>query len=397
MDSSFLQKIVVLGTGGTLAGLTTGDPSLGQYIAGEVGIEEILSQIQFVSGAPQLRFFGEQVFQIDSKDWGVEHWQALLARIHRAWEDPEVKGVVITHGTDTLEETAFLLAWILPPDKPVVLTGAMRAFDAQDSDGLQNLTDALAVMESLVRHQTGGVYVVMAQQVFLGSEVQKMNATSLQAFGSSVGPRAPESIGRIQGTHERLPWEPPPYAIPQDGWPFVRPSLMEVLDCAYWPRVEIVMSHAGLEPGGVLEALLHQKLSPLGAPGLERHGLERQGQERIKSQGLQGLVIAGTGSGTWSRSMAAPLMELMDLGVWVIFTSRLPWGREQLRGHPLENAQTKGGESDSGILKASVKGSRRGLTPGYPNGGFSRLSPVKARIALVLHLLASQETSKHNR
>ena len=373
MGSSFSPKIVVLGTGGTIAGLTTGAPGQGQYRAGQVGIEEILKQALGVDLKPHFELRLEQVCQIDSKDLEVEHWQMLLARLQVALLDPEVKGLVITHGTDTMEETAFLLSWLLPQDKPVVLTGGMRAFDAEDSDGARNLQDAMRVLGALIEHQMGGVRVVFAGQVHSGSEVQKMHAVSLKAFESAPLELSGEVIDL------RADWRPQTQAAPVDVWPFLRPSLESVLAHAHWPRVEVVMSHAGLATGGVLQALVDQKMAWLGTHS-------GQGPAQEPALGMEGLVIAGTGSGTWSESMREPLLALMSLGVTVVFTTRVPWGREALRGHPLLASSQPPTEWSAHVEPQATWRPETQLASAV----LSRLPPLKARIALVLHLMASK-------
>jgi L-asparaginase len=377
MGSSFSPKIVVLGTGGTIAGLTTGASAQGQYRAGQVGIEDILKQALGVDLKPHFELRLEQVCQIDSKDLEVEHWQQLLARLQVAWLDPEVKGLVITHGTDTMEETAFLLSWLLPQDKPVVLTGAMRAFDAEDSDGAHNLQDALRVLAALIEHQMGGVRVVFAGQVHSGSEIQKMHAVSLQAFESAPWELSGEAIDL------RADWRPQTQAAPVDVWPFLRPSLASVLAHAHWPRVEVVVSHAGLATGGVLQALVDQRMAWLGTHAAQEHDQELAQEPAL---GLEGVVIAGTGSGTWSESMREPLLALLSLGVTVVFTTRVPWGREALRGHPLLASPQSPTEWSPHFAPNATRRPQTQLTSAV----LSRLPPLKARIALVLHLMASK-------
>ena len=365
MKASFVQKIVVLGTGGTIAGLSVGPQERCQYRAGELGIERIWGQVNGVGLEPHFDVDVHQVCQIDSKDMAHAHWNQLLAHLQSAFADPAVRGILITHGTDTLEETAFLLSWLMPQDKPVVLTGAMRAFDAHDSDGSKNLKDAFTTLERLMKERLGGVWVVMAGQLHPGADVQKMNATSLNAFES-----------KASGTQAMNPQSHWPGSLAKlvDVWPFARPSLTQVLSKSHWPRVEVVMSHAGVEPGGVVLALLQQlefslktketKEKQADQPSHSDQGVLDHPQALAR---LQGLVVSGTGSGTWAESLREPLLRLMRLGVTVVFTSRVPWGHEACKGHPLLDEQ-----GEQGVI------------------GFSRLSPLNARIALALHLMVEK-------
>ena len=138
-------KVVVLGTGGTIAGTasTAGD-NVG-YTAAQVTVRDLLAAIP---GLPRAlggrQLVTEQVAQVDSKDMSVAIWRDLAARCLHWLQDSSVQGIVITHGTDTLEETAWFLQTLLNPRKPVVLTCAMRPSTALAPDGPQNLLDAVA-------------------------------------------------------------------------------------------------------------------------------------------------------------------------------------------------------------------------------------------------------------
>ncbi|MEK9803308.1 MAG: asparaginase domain-containing protein, partial [Curvibacter sp.] len=135
------QKIVVLGTGGTIAGLAQG-AAPGRYRAAQKPVGELLAGLELPAG---MDLQVEQVAQIDSKDMDLPVWQALLTACRHHLAAQAVQALLITHGTDTLEETAWLLQALLAPRKPVVLTCAMRPADAPDADGPRNLADALAV------------------------------------------------------------------------------------------------------------------------------------------------------------------------------------------------------------------------------------------------------------
>ena len=136
------SKIVVLGTGGTLAGAASDPGDNLAYRAAQIGVESIVAAI------PALAAFDlqtEQVAQIDSKDMTLDIWRRLAASVAYHVDRSDVAGVVITHGTDTLEESAYLLQRVLAPAKPVVLTAAMRPATSSQSDGAQNLLDAVRV------------------------------------------------------------------------------------------------------------------------------------------------------------------------------------------------------------------------------------------------------------
>lgn len=310
------QKIVVLGTGGTIAGASA-EPGLHtNYQAGQVAIATLLESV--ASGRSTRRVESEQLAQIDSKDMGFDLWRVLARRVSELLQDAEVRSVVITHGTDTMEETAFFLQRVLQPGKAVVLTGAMRPADAVSADGPQNLLDALAVAEHAAAR---GVVVVMAGTIHAAREVQKIHPYRTDAFSS--GDSGP--IGFVEDGLVRVERDWPGPELGAVGWE-------QVLGATRWPRVEIVLSHAGAG-GSVVPALL--------------------------AHGVDGLVVAGTGNGSIHSRLEADLREAQEQGVRVWRTSRCAQGQ---------------------VLPSPNEAFR--ATPG--------LSPVKARIALILELLAAR-------
>lgn len=307
------QKIVVLGTGGTLAG-TAADASdnLG-YRAGQLPIAAVLASAPALH---DLALESEEIAQIDSKDMSFAVWRALAGRCDQLLARPDVAGIVIGHGTDTLEETAFFLQSVLTPARPVVITCAMRPATAIAPDGPQNLVDAVAVA---LAPGASGVVAVCAGTVHAAQDVAKQHTYRLDAFTSGdAGP-----LGYVEERTVRLlrPWPAPGR----------RGAVLErVLGANRWPRVEIVTSHAGAD-GALVEALL--------------------------AQGVDGLVVAATGNGTVHADLEAALLRAQARGVKVLRASRCAQGRVQ--GTPHDRLPHAGG-----------------------------LSPVKARIALLLQLLA---------
>ena len=188
-----LKKMVFLGTGGTIAGTASQVGDNVGYTAGQVGVGQLLQAIPTLQQALQGHaFLSEQVAQIDSKDMGWAQWRVLVERIQHYLGQAEVRAVVITHGTDTLEETAFFLSRVLPQallaSKAVVLTCAMRPVSALVPDGPQNVLDAVAVARS---NEARGVLVVCAGDVHCARDVQKVHPYRLNAFDSGdAGPLA---------------------------------------------------------------------------------------------------------------------------------------------------------------------------------------------------------------
>lgn len=316
------EKIVVLGTGGTIAGLAARAADSRDYVAAQMPVGDLLAG---VPGPSHCLLVSEQVAQIDSKDMDLAVWQKLLQRCVHWLAQPEVHGLVITHGTDTLEETAFLLQTVLAPRKPVVLTCAMRPANAADADGPQNLRDALAVAATA---RAQGVLVVCAGRILGAQEVQKVHSSRLDAFSAGEA----GDIGRVHRGRVELWRDCLQPRGPQE-------MLLEVLLTApALPRVEIILSHAAA-CGATVDTLV----DPAAAA-------------RYGARPVRGLVLAGTGGGTVHHELEAALRRAQVGGVRVLRSTRCADGFLQPR--PSDEFP---------------------VAPG--------LSPVKARLALMLELL----------
>lgn len=289
MTSKKLQNITVLGMGGTIAGLA-GDPkNPKEYIAGELGIADLIKDLSHVN---EFKLDVLNVAQINSKDMKTPHWQALLSAVDIANQDPQTRAVVITHGTDTLEETACLLEAMGPWSKPVVLTCAMLPANAPDADGPGNLTDALN-WASLTQHCA--VFVLCAGKVHLSQDVQKLTTENVDAFTS--GAQACFASKQDGQWHEHRDLAP--------ARDFHKPSLTYALALKKWPRVEMVTNHA-LNDGAVVRALLATSAS--------------------EDTPLAGIVLAGTGMGTASQELEQALQKALNFGVRVWLSSRCAFG-----------------------------------------------------------------------
>lgn len=311
-----VKKIAVLATGGTIAGkaATAGD-NVG-YTAAQLAIADLLASIPALKGLPLV---AEQVAQIDSKDMGFPVWRDLALRCAHWLAQADVAGLVITHGTDTLEETAFFLQQVLAPAKPVVLACAMRPATALVPDGPQNMVDAVTVASS---PHARGVVAVCAGTIHGALDVAKQHTYRIDAFSSGdAGP-----IGYVEEGSVRL----------LRDWPSPSPKsallLGKFAQCQRWPRVEIVMNHVGAG-GAMVDALV--------------------------AQGVDGLVVAGTGNGSMHQELEAALTRAQDSGVKVLRSTRCAQG--QVLARPVEALPVAAG-----------------------------LSPVKARIALMLELLGDR-------
>lgn len=314
INSDSLKKVVVLGTGGTIAGRSSSVEDLVGYTAGVIPVDDL------VAGLPLPEGFGielEQVAQVDSKDMTLAVWQRLGQRLEHHLARPQVQGVVITHGTDTLEETAWFLHRVLAPAKPVVMTCAMRPATALAPDGPQNLSDALRVAaDGRVR----GVVLVCAGWVHAAEHVAKVHTWQLDAFDSGdAGP-----LGAVEAGALRL------FRQPDTGQ--ADPALWAKVQAAQaLPRVELVFSHADVQ-GHLVRSLLAYRAS--GVPT------------------LRGLVVAGTGNGTVHEALAKALEEAQAQGVVV-------WrGTRCARGRPVTSGRSGG---DWPVAEPSVVKARLSL------------------------------------
>jgi len=196
-------RILVLATGGTIAG-QAGDAMRADYRPGQIGIETYLEQASVLGIAAE--FTGRQIANIGSEDIDASIWSRLHTEIDLAMRNDSVDAVIVTHGTDTAEETAFLLDLTLPSDKPVVLVGAMRPADAVGYDGMRNFANAARV--ACDADAAGrGVLVVMGDRVHSARDVRKAETRATEAFRGF--PR--ESVAIV--TPSRLDWFGAPWRV----------------------------------------------------------------------------------------------------------------------------------------------------------------------------------------
>ncbi len=293
-DAKTPQRRVILGTGGTIAGRASRAGDNVGYVAGQVSAQDLMAAVPPRAG---LALDVEQVAQIDSKDMGFAVWQRLADRVAHHLGREDVAGVVITHGTDTLEETAFFLQAVLQPTKPVVLTCAMRPATALVPDGPQNLLDAVMVAGDA---HAAGVLAVCAGSSHAAEHVAKVHTYQVDAFDSGdAGP-----VGCVEEGQVHWFVAPP---IPSQVAALDAGRLATVLEARALPRVAWITSHADAD-GSQVRALL-----AYGAAHAEAMP--------------QGLVVAGTGNGTLHQALEAALLEAQALGVQVRRSTRCARGR----------------------------------------------------------------------
>ena len=273
-----LPRIIVLATGGTIAGQASNRAAIG-YDAGKVSGAALVAA---VPGLDKIAVISaEQISSIGSQDMNDGVWFTLAHRIGEIFAKNEADGVVITHGTDTMEETAFFLNAVIAPSKPVVLVGSMRPSTATSADGPENLYEAVEVAAS-PQAAGRGVMVVLNDTILAARSVQKSNTTSVQTF---VAPNGGE-LGFVDPSSIRFLTPPPAgnasrsYALPS------APPL---------PRVDIIYAHANMDAALIDDAV---------------------------KGGAKGLVLAGVGDGNASQAAIDALAKAAQQGVVVVRASR---------------------------------------------------------------------------
>ena len=274
-----LPVVAVLSTGGTIA--SKQNPSKGGYEAALTG-EDLVAAVPAIRKVAQIRV--EQISNISSSDITPEIWMRLARRVNDLLAMPNIAGVVVTHGTNTLEETAYFLDLTATGSKPIILVGAQRPASDSDSDGPRNLLDAIRVAVS-PEAMNKGALVVMNGQINPARDVTKSNTSHVETFRSL-------EFGQLG-------------EVDEDGVRFYRAPLrrqtIPIAPETVLGRVEIIMNYAG-------------------ADGLLIRSLMRSGD-------VNGLVIAGLGLGGVTSPMYDAIQEARAKGVPVVISTRVPTGR----------------------------------------------------------------------
>src|SRR6186713_299115 len=195
LSAQDLPRVIILATGGTIAGTGASVDRAG-YTAGKIPIDQLVGTIPSVKKIANIT--GEQVSSIGSQDMTLEIWKKLAVRANEIFDKNEADAIVVTHGTDTQEETAYFLDLVIPSNKPVVLTGSMRASTAISADGPKNLYDAITVAIN-PKSKGKGVLVSFNEGIFDAREVMKLSTTKTNAFGSpNTGPIGQVYDGKVE-------------------------------------------------------------------------------------------------------------------------------------------------------------------------------------------------------
>jgi L-asparaginase len=276
-------QVVVLATGGTIAGAAATDVQAG-YKSGQVGVEQLLAAVPQARKLATLR--GEQISNIGSQDMNDEVWLKLARRVNELVAMPDVGGVVITHGTDTIEETAYFLNLVIKSRKPVVLTAAMRPSTALSADGPLNFYNAVAVAAH--KDAAGrGVLVVINDWIHGASSLTKTSTTAVQTFLSPVrGLIGTVAYGNIEFYRGPVGKNTVTSEFSLDG-------------VTALPRVDIIMAHENMD-GALIDAAV--------------------------AAGAKGVVIAGVGNGNMTQAAVTTLAAAAKKGVVCVRSSRVVTG-----------------------------------------------------------------------
>ena len=322
-----LPKIKVLATGGTIAGAQATQADAG-YKSGAFSVNDLIKAVPQLKNIAEMS--GEQVANIGSQTMNHEVWLKLAARVNETLQSDDVDGVVITHGTDTMEETGYFLSLVVKSDKPVVLVGSMRPATAISADGPINLYNAVALAGS-PEAKGRGPLVILNDTIHYAREAQKMHTTRLDTFASPN-----RGIAGMMNTGKAFF-----YSSSTVRHTTRSEFSLDGLTVANLPRVEVVYSYANLG-GDIIDTLVEH--------------------------GVKGIVLAGVGDGNSTDAVIAALEKAAQKGVAVVRCSR----------------------TGSGIVDRNVEVNDDKL--GFIAG--MELSPQKARILLMLGLGKTSDVKK---
>ncbi|KQP37521.1 type II asparaginase [Pseudorhodoferax sp. Leaf274] len=277
-----LPNVVILATGGTIAGAGASAANSATYAAAKVPVDKLIAGLPEISKVANVK--GEQVFQIASESFTNEHLLTLAKRVSALAKQGDVDGIVVTHGTDTLEETAYFLNLVVRTSKPIVVVGSMRPGTALSADGALNLYDAVNVAAS--KDAMGkGVLVTMNDEINSGRDVSKSINIKTEAFKSQWG-----ALGMI--VEGKNYWFRAPVKR------HTAQSEFNIDEITALPQVDIAYGYGNV-PASSVEAI---------------------------GKGAKAIIHAGTGNGSVADRVVPTLQKLRADGVQVIRSARVPAG-----------------------------------------------------------------------
>jgi L-asparaginase len=278
-----LPNVVILATGGTIAGAAATGTQSG-YTSGAVTIDAMLAAVPGIEKLATVK--GEQISNVGSQDMSFDIMLKLAKRINELLATPAVDGIVVTHGTDTMEETAYFLNLVVKSDKPVVLVGSMRPSTAVSADGPLNLYNAVGVAAD-PRARGRGVLVLMNDWIHAAHSLTKTSTTAVQTFMSPLR----GLVGVAAYGHNDF------YSSPV--WKHTTGSEFDVTGVSKLPRVDVIFACADMSPDLI---------------------------DAAAANGAKGIVIAGVGNGNMNKASLDAAARVAKKGVVVVRSSRVATG-----------------------------------------------------------------------
>ncbi len=276
-------NVEILATGGTIAGVSTSSAST-IYKAGSLSAKQLIDAVSGLDNLAKISY--EQIYNKDSGDVTLKDWATLAVAVQSAADNPKIDGVVITHGTDTLEETAYFLNLVIKTSKPVVVVGSMRPATSISSDGPLNLYNAVAVASSS-EAENRPVLVVMNGDILSGRGATKTNTTSVQTFKDvNYGPIGSVTMGDVSIGHA--------YKGKKNNFP------VTVTKDTVFPNVAILYTYAGID--------------------------DNMWEKVLETPNLKGIVIAGVGDGNIPSYEGDFLKKARAKGIVIVRSSRVGSG-----------------------------------------------------------------------
>src|SRR5450830_744680 len=279
-----LPNVTILATGGTIAGTGATSTTTVGYTAATVGVQQLIQAVPELAKVANVK--GEQVFQIASESMTNEHWLTLGKRVNALLAQSDVDGIVITHGTDTMEETAYFLDLVVKSRKPVVLVGAMRPSTALSADGPINLYNAVLVASS--QEAVGkGVLIALNDQIHAARDVTKTNTSTPDSFKTTeLG-----LLGYIQGGK--------PFFYRASTRKHTAESEFDIVNLNALPQVDIVYGYANMNTVAL---------------------------DAFVAAGAKGIIHAGVGDGSLAAKVKPGLIAARKKGTIIVRASRVGQG-----------------------------------------------------------------------
>ncbi len=276
-------NVTILATGGTIAGAAATGTQAG-YTSGAVGIDTMIAAVPGITELANIK--GEQISQVGSQDMSFEILLKVAKRINELLATPAVDGIVVTHGTDTLEESAFFLNLVVKSDKPVVMVGSMRPSTAVSADGPLNLYNAVAIAGD-PEAKGRGVLVVMNDWIHAAHSLTKTSTTAVQTFMSPLRGLVGVAAYGNNDFYNRPVWK------------HTTQSEFDISGVTTLPRVDIVYAYADMPADAI---------------------------DSAARNGAKGIVIAGVGNGNMNKASVDAAARVARNGVVVVRSSRVATG-----------------------------------------------------------------------